>query len=59
MNQFSHRIYEKVNAPFVKNLPIFIVLTVVMFGYAFTIVNCIRKIIKYLHKYTYIYFGLR
>ena len=37
MSQFSHQIYKKVNLPFVKNLLIFIVLTVIitiMSGYA-------------------------
>ena len=47
MNQFLHQIYKKVNVPPVKNLPIFIVLTVVIIisGYVLTIGKTIKQII--------------
>ena len=47
MNQFLHQIYKKVNVPFVKNLPTFIVLTVIviiiMHGYVLTIGSNIKE----------------
>jgi hypothetical protein len=45
MNQSLHLIYKKVNVSFVKNLPIFIALTVIIIivsGYALTIGNNIK-----------------
>ena len=45
MSLFSHQIYKKVNAQYVKDLPIFIVLTVVMSGYVLTIGCSIKEII--------------
>src|SRR5829696_7445193 len=54
MNQFSHYIYKKVNAPFVKNLLIFIVLIVILIisGYVLTIGRNIKRnvVIKFNNK---------
>jgi hypothetical protein len=54
MNLFLLHMYRKASVQYVKTMPIFIVLTaVVMSGYALTIGEYIKKIMNYLHEYTY------